>query len=261
MVRLKVPACLLLSCALATFLILPASVAAKDGAVSEGLEPIATLDLVKARGIGPEYRYPFLLHAMGPTAEALQTHAYRGDVARERKELAAALAKFVKDPFRPTPEQLAQAVALTGLWDDSDYLFLQYRTPSGYLVQIHDGRSLDLLITVPQGVPLDQSRALLLDVAERVLDTSESELAEVGPHVYTDRKDIGRSRMGVLNYGVNAETRDPDWYMGVGWWTDGKLVLLGISKVDFKAMMKQASRSQPVPPRKFASRARAAGAK
>jgi len=269
MVRLKVSACLLISCALATLLILPASVAAKDGGVPEGLRPIDTVDLTKARASLPAYRYQGLLHAMGPTAEALQTHAYRGDVARERKELAAALAKFVKEPFRPTPEQLAKAVALTGLWDDSDYLFLEYRTPSGYLVQVHDGTSLNLLITVPQGVPLDQAAALVLDVAERVVETPGVSAGEVAPHIYTFPADIGQCLSGVLNYGPVVEKRSyrvqlgrtglPEgWHLSVSWWTDGRLVLLGLSKQDPVDEVKRA-RPEPVLPRKFASRARAAG--
>jgi len=225
-----------------------------------GFIPVDTINMGKALADKADNKTSWVKHAMWPTDKTVSSKRYRGDVKVEIDQLRNMLDKMLLESYRPTSENLKGVVALADLWgvDESDYLLLRYTTKSGLRINIQDGRNIFMLVTLPDSVPLSDVESLVKKTAETMLNLSKTRREYLDmplPFIRTWSVDIGPSTTGLLSYGPSPETNYPDWYTNILWWSDGRRVLLFLSKTDFEALAWIASASAPtIEPGKFSSR-------
>ncbi|HUV05987.1 MAG TPA: hypothetical protein VMX94_12910 [Armatimonadota bacterium] len=227
--------------------------AAAGSSQAVGFIPVDTINMEKALA---DNKTSWVKHAMWPTDETVSSKRYMGDVKVEIDQLRNMLDKMLLESYKPTSKDLEGVVALADLWgvDDSDYLLLRYTTKSGLRINIQDGGNIFMLVTLPDSVPLSDVESLVKKTAETMLDLSKTNPENRDkPTFWTWSVDIGPSVTGKLRYGHSPETNYPDWYTTIGWWSDGRRVLLQLSKFDFKKLPTMCH-VPPMKPRKFNSR-------
>lgn len=215
-------------------------------ATSPALTPMSTITYEK---ILVNQSTAWIKHAFYPTEESVRNMRYIGDVDTETAELCEILQERLKQEFCPSTDDLStKIVPLTKLWDDSDYLLLQYTTKSGYNVRLQDGRDLYLFVSVPDSTSETNIEDLVKETAKSVLNTSEASLENQSkPGIWTWSIDIGESKSGQLRYGFSPSTNYPDWYTSIPWWSDGRNVMFMISKFDFSKLATTSNKPAPKP--------------
>ncbi len=198
-------------------------------------------------------------HACWPNARTIKVKRYTGSVEVEIADMRKMLGRAIRHDCQPTePDLKRKIVPLTDLHDGSDYLLLDYRTKSGYRIQIQDSHVFSVLVTAP---PRDEKK--LSEVQSFVQHTAAAILASpanyvLEPIIRVSYLDIGESRFGSLQYGPRESIVPEDWYTQISWWSDGRQVLFAISTTEKAEYDIQRTRSRlpsgPPPPKVFASR-------
>jgi hypothetical protein len=243
--------------------------------------PVDTIDLQKLNARAPG---SWINSAFWPTEATLRAQAYKGDLSYEKTELVTVLQRVMKDECLPAANLVqTKATGIADMRGAGDCLLLHYKTSAGLDIRITDERKLCLMVTVP-----DQSKKPLSEVGQFVWRTAasvlkypemdgrgpqEPEIVAVGtahgvhapiavrplyvPRVTVRADDIGRSKVGAIEYGP-ASFQGEGWYTRVSWWSDGQSVLFNISKLTAQdyARLQTSPVQQEVPPRAFKSRIR-----
>jgi hypothetical protein len=235
--------------------------------VSAGVLALAadneSFDTVDRQKIASNDRTRFIENVYWPSEEVIAAKRVpKESVGPDIAQLQSYLNLVLKKEFQPTREVVeAGVIAVEALRGGSDYLLLRYQSGE-YDFQLEDGKALYILVTPRDSAqaPLDKVPEYFKSTAFAVLNIPTVDDDGKEPVVTVSKTDVGASHSGTFFFWAGYPLRY--WYSSMGWWSDGRHVLIGKGKRSLDAALRgvdlsrvaapSPSRAEAAAPRLFA---------